>query len=160
MKRWAIGLLCLLTFVFPFKVSGLEFPRPIGFVNDFAEIFSNGFKSKLEKDLSDFEKETSTEIAVVTIRSLKADSIDNYAVRLFEQWKIGKKDKDNGLLLLIAKNERKIKIEVGYGLEPVVTDGRAGRIIRAEMRPAFKKGNYEQLVKIRKERENEDLKLP
>lgn len=140
MKRWLVlGLLGVLA---------AGFPRPAGYVNDFAGLFSPDFREELEKELSDFEKETTAEIAVVTIESLDDYSVEEYAVRLFEEWKIGKKEKDNGILLLIAKQERKIRIEIGYGLEPVITDGRAGRIIREEMRPSFKKENYEEGVKL------------
>ena len=76
-------------------------------------MFSIDFQKSLEEELGDFEKETTAEITVVTIESLGDDSIEEYAVRLFEQWKIGKKEKDNGILLLIAKKERKVRIEVG-----------------------------------------------
>lgn len=75
-------------------------------------------------------------------QSLDGDTIENFAVRLFEQWKIGKKGKDNGVLLLIAINERKLRIEVGYGLESTITDGKAGEIIREVITPEFKKNNY------------------
>lgn len=119
------------------------FPEPQGFVNDYAGLFSTSFTQNLEADLQAFEKQTTAEVAVVTIESLEGDAIEEVAVSLFEQWAIGKKDKDNGLLILIAKNERKIRIEVGYGLEPMITDGRAGRIIRQKMTPAFKKEDYE-----------------
>jgi len=142
-----------LAFVLPvfflvcFSVLAADFPKPVGYVNDFGSLFSSGFRQTLEQDLENFEKETAVEIAVVTINSLEGNAIEDYAVRLFEQWKIGKKGKDNGLLILIAKEDRKIKIEVGYGLEPIITDGRAGRIIREQMSPAFKEEDYEGGVK-------------
>lgn len=130
-------------FLVTFPVLAQDFPQPTGYVNDFGQILSTSFRQELETDLQDFEKETTAEIAVVTIDSLKGSSIEDYAVRLFEDWKIGKKEKDNGLLILIAKEERKIRIEVGYGLEPVITDGRAGKIIREKMTPVFKKSDYD-----------------
>lgn len=147
MKRW-LFLALLLIFVFPFRVLAAGFPEPVGYVNDFAGIFSGEFQKSLEEELSHFEKETTAEIAVVTIESLGDDSIEEYAVRLFEEWKIGKKEKDNGLLLLVAVKERKVRIEVGYGLEPIITDGRAGRIIREKIVPNFKKENYEEGIKL------------
>ncbi|MBU3957373.1 YgcG family protein [Patescibacteria group bacterium] len=125
-----------------------DFPKPAGHVNDFAEILSSSYRQSLEQELNDFENETTAEIAVVTINSLEGNSIEDYAVRLFEDWKIGKKEKDNGLLVLIAKEDREIRIEVGYGLEPVITDGRAGRVIREQMRPAFREENYDQGVEL------------
>lgn len=122
--------------------------EPVGYVNDFAQILSPSYRQSLEQELNDFKNETTAEIAVVTIESLEGGSIEDYAVRLFEDWKIGKKEKDNGLLILIAKEDRKIRIEVGYGLEPVITDGRAGRIIREKMQPAFREDNYDQGVDL------------
>ncbi len=125
-----------------------DFPEPTGYVNDFAQIFSSDYRQSLEEELANFEEETTAEIAVVTINSLEDNSIEDYAVRLFEQWGIGKKEKDNGLLILIAKNDREIKIEVGYGLEPVITDGRAGKIIREKMAPSFREENYDEGVSL------------
>lgn len=125
-----------------------DFPDPTGYVNDFGQILSSEYRQSLEKELTDFDEETTTEIAVVTIDSLEGNSIEDYAVRLFEQWQIGKKEKDNGLLILIAKEDRKMRIEVGYGLEPIITDGRAGRIIREKMAPSFRENDYDQGVKL------------
>lgn len=124
-----------------------DYPSPVGYVNDFAGLFSDAFRQELEEDLKNFEQETGAEIAVVTVETLGETYLEDYAVRLFEQWGIGKKDRDNGLLLLIAKNERQIRIEVGYGLEPVVTDAAAGRIIRDQISPSFKAGDYEKGVR-------------
>ena len=129
------------------SVLAVDFPSPTGYVNDFAGMLSPSFRQELESDLGEFEKETTVEITVATIESLQDNSLEDYAVRLFEGWQIGKKEKDNGLLILIAKEERKMRIEVGYGLEPIITDGRAGRIIRDKMRPAFKAGDYDLGVK-------------
>lgn len=144
MKRILSFVLSVIFFLFFAAFSfAVTFPKPVGYVNDFAGLYSTGFKTNLEDDLSVFEKETGAEISVVTIKTLSGNDIETYAVRLFEDWKIGKKGKDNGLLLLISKDDRKIRIEVGYGLEPYVTDGRAGEIIRNVMSPEFKAENYE-----------------
>src|SRR5690606_1607435 len=123
-------------------VSAQTFPKPGGYVNDFAKLYSDSYKQQLEKRLQTFEASTSAEVVIVTVNDLQDTTIDDYAVRLFEDWKIGKDKKDNGLLYLIAKEEREVRIEVGYGLESVVTDARAGRIIRDEVIPAFKDGDY------------------
>jgi uncharacterized protein len=146
LKLFLASLLGVFLIVLP--ILAQDFPQPTGFVNDFAEILSPQFRQSLEEDLVEFEKETQTEIAVVTVNSLAGNSLEDYAVRLFEDWKIGKKGQDNGLLLLIAKEERQIRIEVGYGLEPIITDGRAGRIIREQMRDPFRKEDYDQGVKL------------
>jgi len=126
-----------------FPVFAVDYPNPSGFVNDYANLYSTEFKNNLENKLSEFEKTTTAEIAVVTIKSLEGESVEEYAVRLFEKWRIGKEKEDNGLLLLIAKDDREVRIEVGYGLEPLITDSRAGDIIRRDIIPEFKSSNYE-----------------
>ena len=137
----------LVFFIFIFfigKTLAISYPSPSGYVNDYADLYSAEFISKLESQLSGFEKEKSAELAVVTIKSLEGESVEEYAVRLFEKWRIGKVEEDNGLLLLIAKDDRAVRIEVGYGLEPFITDGRAGEVIRNEIIPAFREDKYEE----------------
>ena len=118
--------------------------KPQGWVSDFAGIMSDMTKSQIDALFAEVKKSTGAEIAVVTVSSLDGMSVEEYAVSLFKKWGIGEKGKDNGVLLLIAPNERKTRIEVGYGLEPVITDGRAGEIIRETIIPFFKKGDYDQ----------------
>src|SRR3989344_558866 len=113
-----------------------------GYVNDYAEIISPAVETKLETRLESFTASTGNELAVVTLKSLEGDTVENTAVALFEQWGIGQKDKDNGVLLLVVPNERELKIEVGYSLEPVLTDSRAGTIIRDVITPKFKANDY------------------
>jgi len=123
-------------------IYALEFPEPVGYVNDFANILSPGTKQALERQLAQLEESSSIEIAVVTIESLEGTTVEDYAVRLFEAWRIGKKNKDNGLLFLVAPSEHQVRIEVGYGLEPVLTDAQAGRILDNFVLPEFRKGDY------------------
>lgn len=118
--------------------------QPAGFVNDYAEMMSGAARQSVEVRLQQFEKETSNEISVVTIESLKDDTIENFAEKLFKEWGIGKEDKDNGVLLLIAKEDRQMRIEVGYGLEGALTDAQSFWIIQNVMRPAFQTENYDQ----------------
>jgi uncharacterized protein len=118
-------------------------PQPVGYVNDWAEVISPAIEAELETKLENFTASTGNELAVVTLKSLEGDVIENTAVKLFEQWGIGAKDKDNGVLFLVAPNEREMRIEVGYGLEPVLNDARAGRIIRDDVTPEFKNNNYD-----------------
>lgn len=115
---------------------------PKGYVNDYAQILSADQVSTLETKLSNFDKETSNQIAVVIIKSLQDDTIENFAVKLFEEWKIGQAKKDNGVLLLVAIDDRKVRIEVGYGLEGALTDLQSSWIINDEITPNFKKGDY------------------
>jgi len=118
--------------------------KPQGWVSDFAGIMSDMIKPQVDALCAEVKKSTGAEIAVVTVPSLEDMSIEEYAVKLFEKWGIGEKGKDNGVLFLIAPNERKTRIEVGYGLEPVITDGRAGEIIRETVIPFFRAGDYNQ----------------
>ncbi|MBN1255897.1 MAG: TPM domain-containing protein [Deltaproteobacteria bacterium] len=118
--------------------------RPQGWVNDFSGILSDNTRAQITGLCDEVKRSTGAEIAVVTVTSLEGMSVEEYAVRLFEQWGIGEKDKDNGVLFLIAPNERKTRIEVGYGLEPVITDGRAGEIIRETALPFFRANDYDQ----------------
>lgn len=119
-----------------------EYPTPNGFVNDFAQILTSEQKNALEQKLSQFEKDSSHEISIVTIKSLEGDTIEEYATAIFKQWGIGKTDKDNGVLLLVAIDDHKMRIEVGYGLEGSLTDLLSSRIIRETLTPAFKNNDF------------------
>lgn len=124
-------------------VKAQNFPEYEGFINDYANLLSMQAKTQLEAQLTQLEKDTTAEVAVVTVKSLEGDYIEDYAVKLFEKWGIGKKDKNNGVLFLVALDDRKMRIEVGYGLEPIITDGRAGRIRDNDVIPQFKQNDYE-----------------
>lgn len=116
--------------------------RPAGFVNDFASVLSGEEKTALEAKLKNFSASSSNEIAVAIVNSLGGDTIENFAVKLFEDWKIGKEKKDNGVLILAAMQDKQVRIEVGYGLEGALTDARSSSIIRNDIVPNFKGGNY------------------
>jgi uncharacterized protein len=118
------------------------FPSPHGPINDFAHLFDPSTTDALTALVADVREQTTAEIAVVTVPSLDGMTVEEYANKLFAAWGIGKKSKDNGVLILVAPTERKMRIEVGYGLEPVLPDGLAGEIIRTEMLPEFKAGRY------------------
>src|SRR5690606_733623 len=111
-------------------------------ITDHANVFSSAEKNKLENLLVSFENKTSNQIAVVTINTLSGNTIENAALKIFENNGLGQKDLDNGVLLLFAKNDRKVRIEVGYGLEGVLTDALSSRVIRQIMIPEFKEGKY------------------
>ncbi len=139
--------LFVLTLAFLFsaaKTYALDIPnRPDGYVHDQAGMFSPQFREQLEIQLASFEQATSNQIVVAAFPSLEGGSLEDVTVRLFEAWKIGQKDKNNGVLFLIFKNDRAMRIEVGYGLEGVLPDALAGQIIRDVVTPYFKEGNYE-----------------
>lgn len=116
--------------------------RPTGAVNDFAGIFSAEEKSAIESMSRTILASTSASVVVVSVPSLGDESIETYAVKLFAEWGIGDEKLDRGLLILIAPNEREVRIEVGYGLEPVITDAYSSGVIRNILLPAFKDGRY------------------
>jgi uncharacterized protein len=119
------------------------FPSPQGYVNDFAGMLDSASLSEMDRSISDFQKKTTIEIAVVTIPTFEPyPSLEEYASELFKTWKIGQTKENNGILLIAAKKEKRIRIEVGYGLEEFIPDGLAGEIIRSQIRPYFKEGRY------------------
>jgi uncharacterized protein len=115
--------------------------QPRGYVSDFARVLDPGTAQALEAYCGKVERTTGAQMAVVTVDSLEDEPIEDVANRLFRQWGIGKKGKDEGLLLLLAIRDRKQRAEVGYGLEPVITDGYAGGVLRG-IRPILRQGNY------------------
>jgi uncharacterized protein len=138
MKTLLLTLLLLPSLALAYTSPG----SPRGLVNDYAKVLTADQVASLEAVLEQNKQSTGSEIAVVTIKSLGGDTIENYAVKLFEEWGIGQKGKDNGALLLIALDDRQMRIEVGYGLEPVLTDALTSSIIRNTLRPAFQEGKY------------------
>ncbi|MBM3939696.1 MAG: TPM domain-containing protein [SAR202 cluster bacterium] len=123
------------------------YPEPIGHVNDFAGILSPSAAADLDAELARFARETSVEIAVVTVHDVGGTTVEDYAVNLFERWGIGRKGVDNGVLLLHARQPdaggRRWRIEVGYGMEPYLTDSQAGRILDNDVLPDFNAGNVD-----------------
>lgn len=127
----------------PLPAVALDVPPATGYVVDRAGLLSPGTRLKLEQFLKNFEKSDSTQLAVLTIPSLEGEALEGYAIKVAESWGIGRKGKDNGALLLVSKAERKVRIEVGYGLEGRLTDLLAGRIIDYEITPRFKEGDFD-----------------
>jgi uncharacterized protein len=123
---------------------GKDFPEATGFVNDFAEVLSPESEAQMTAICTELREKTGAEIAVATFKNLDGDEIDGFSVKLFEQWMPGKKGIDNGILLVLALEERKVRIEIGYGLEPVITDAEAGEIRRDVMTPHLARGDYSQ----------------
>jgi len=99
----------------------------MGPVSDFAGVIDAGTSDKISAVIAELDQKTSAEIAVVTIKNLEGDNIDNYARQFFKEWGIGKKGKDNGILILAAIEDKKARIEVGYGLEGVIKRRQSGR---------------------------------
>lgn len=116
---------------------------PTGYVNDYANVLTSDIKVQLEKELQLFAASTTNEIAVVTVPDLGGDTVEHYATKLFESWKIGKAKQDNGVLLLVVVSDYKLRIEVGYGLEGALPDILAKNIIDTAITPSFKNGDYD-----------------
>lgn len=121
-----------------------EKPNPPKLVNDFAAVMSLSEVAALEQKLVAFNDSNSTQIAIVTLKSLEGNDIADYAFKLGEKWGVGQKGKDNGILVLVAPNDRKVFIATGYGAEEYVTDAMSRRIIENKFKPYFKNNNYYQ----------------
>jgi uncharacterized protein len=117
-------------------------PKPPRLVSDLAGFMNSQEQTALEQKLVAYSDSTSNEIAIVTVQSIGQYDIADYSVQLYNKWKIGGKKNNNGLLILAAKDERKIWITTGYGLEGALPDGLIGQIIREEIEPNFKRGDF------------------
>ena len=118
------------------------FPKPTGYVSDFAHLLDPASRASLDQRLAQYDQATGNQIAVAIFPDLGGVPVDDFASRLEEAWKVGRRGKDNGILLLVGFKERQVRIEVGYGMESRVTDGDAGAIIRDAIAPAFRGGRY------------------
>jgi len=142
--RAGIALLAFLAAAF--AALAADVPYLTGRVVDNAEILSAATRARLAAALAAHEQATTNQVVVLTVGTLDGESIEGFATRVFEAWKIGQKGKDNGVLLIVAPNERRMRIEVGYGLEGTLTDAMAARIIRDRMTGWFKAGRYDDGV--------------
>ena len=138
----------LTTFIFYFLLiispaHALDVPKLQGHVNDYANMISPSAKAGLEKELKSFEQTDSTQIVILTIPSLEGEVIEEFSIKAAEAWKVGQKGKDNGIIITVAKQEKKIRVEVGRGLEGKLTDLAAGRIVDLVIKPKFKRGDFD-----------------
>lgn len=121
--------------------------KPQGRVNDFANLLDAADRQDLENRLAEVEQSRGAQIAVVTLASLEGGEINDFTNKLYRQWGIGEKGKNNGVLLLVARDDRKARIEVGYGLEPILPDVLAGRILDEDLFPAFRQKKFSEGLK-------------
>lgn len=142
MKKRLIPL-TFLFFLLPLQASALNVPKLQGYVNDYAHMISGSARAKLEEELKSFEQSDSTQLVILTIPSMEGESVEDYSIKVVEAWKLGQARKDNGILLLVSKDDRKMRIEVGRGLEGRLTDLMAGRIIDLAIKPWFKRGDFD-----------------
>ncbi|TGL67627.1 TPM domain-containing protein [Leptospira jelokensis] len=129
--------------LFQVSLMGYPVPKLERRVMDHAGILSQSTVDQIEANLKQFEAETSNQIAVYTTPSLHDEVIEEVAIEIFDEWKLGQKSKNNGVLLIIAPTEKKMRIEVGRGLEGALTDIQAKQIIRNEIRPSFKDKDFD-----------------
>lgn len=141
LPRWLLGAL-LLCWAALLQAAPVAIPPLSARVTDLTQTLDGAQRAQLESQLSGLEQRKGAQIAVLLVPTTGEDSIEDYAVRAFEQWKLGRKGVDDGVLLVVAKNDRALRIEVGYGLEGTITDVQAGRIIREQIVPHFKTGDF------------------
>jgi uncharacterized protein len=153
-QRWNLLLLTSvllwiapLLFISSAKAERVSDLKPTGYVNDFAGVLSPATRSQLETLCGAVDHQAHAQIAIVTIHTTGDDTIDDFATHLEEQWKIGPKSSDRGLLLLVATDDHHYRFEVGYGLEGILPDGKVGSIGR-EMVPYLRQGNYDAAITL------------
>ena len=142
--RALLLVLCLLSAA---VLGAPQFPALSGRVVDAAGVLSASTKSELDSILARHERETSNQLVVVTLKDLQGYAIDDYGYQLGRHWQIGQAGRDNGALLIVAPKERKVRIEVGYGLEGALTDAISHNIIQTVMLPRFRQGDYDAGVR-------------
>jgi uncharacterized protein len=140
--RAFIVVLALAAFSAAALAQSLTFPELSGRVVDEAGILDANAREQLEKLSADLEAKTTDQLVVVTLKSLQGTSIEDYGYQLGRKWQIGQKAKNNGVLLIVAPNDRKVRIEVGYGLEPTLTDALSSFIVQQAILPRFRNGDF------------------
>ena len=141
-KRMAAALMMALFAIAP--AFAINFPALTGRVVDQANIIQSDTRAAVEQKSADLEEKSGIQLVVATVNSLEGQEIEPYANELFRKWALGEKKKNNGVLLLVAPNERRVRIEVGYGLEGTLTDALSKVIISNAMTPRFKAGNFSE----------------
>lgn len=143
MKRLGV-LLLLITALSTIQLArSIEIPYLSGRVNDYAQILSEDARELLSEKLREHEDSTTNQVVVLTLPSLQGESIEDFSNEVFNAWGLGQQGQDNGILIIVVPDERRMRIEVGYGLETSVPDIMAGRIIREVMTPRFRDGDFD-----------------
>jgi uncharacterized protein len=143
--KWWLGLVCALVLVLSAQAEPVSKLKATDYVNDFAHVLDQNSIAQMDDICRQVDEKAHAQIAVVTVRSLDGVDIESYAVDLFHQWGIGSKSKDNGILILYAIDDHRARIEVGYGLEPILPDGKVTSFQR-EAIPLMRSGNYSQAL--------------
>jgi uncharacterized protein len=137
------GLFLALLFMLASTGWSAEVPALRGRINDYAQMLSRDAARNLENRLEQFERQTGHQVALLTIPSLAGEDIEGFSTRVAESWKIGQKGFDNGVIFVVAPQDRQLRLEVGYGLEGILPDAVASRIIREIVVPRFRENDYE-----------------
>lgn len=135
-SAWLVALLSACS------LFALEVPYLSGRVNDLAGLLDDATRERLEQKLANLEQATGAQVVILTIPSLEGESLEEFSHRVASTWQLGQKGKDNGVLFMIAKNDRKMRLEVGYGLESVLPDATCRRILDNLVRPRFRAGDF------------------
>ncbi|MCB2206270.1 TPM domain-containing protein [bacterium] len=130
-----------------FVARALDIPYLSGHINDTAHLLGTDAVAELEQTLTAYEEKTGNQLVLLTIPSLEGEPLEAFSIRVVETWKLGQKGVDNGVLLLIAKDDRKMRIEVGYGLEASVTDAASSYIIHQVITPLFRRGEFQEGIR-------------
>jgi uncharacterized protein len=141
-SRRRLALFAFVAFLLVLPALALDFPALSGRVVDDAGVLDEGTRAALTQKLAEFETKTTDQFVVVTLKSLQGTSIEDLGVELGRHWQIGQRDKNNGVLLIVAPNERRVRIEVGYGLEGALTDAVSRLIIENGITPRFRAGDF------------------
>ena len=139
----AASVLSVLGAVAPVAIGALEVPPLSGRVVDLAGMLSDPARVRVEADLAQLEQETGAQVAILTVPSLEGEVLEDYSLSVAEQWQLGRRQFDDGALLLIARDDRRMRLEVGYGLEGTIPDAYAKRIVDDVMRPRFRNGDFD-----------------
>lgn len=141
-KGFFVLLFILYFCVSAFAITPEPPPSPPNYVVDLAGIIKNDIEKTLNAYLRELQEKTTAQIVVLTVNSLDGEDIENASLRIAEKWRLGQKGKDNGVLILIALEDRRYRFEIGYGLEPILPDSLVGSIGREHLVPFFRKGDY------------------
>ena len=143
MTRTPLAFATLLACSISIPALALDVPKLGGRVNDYADLLSPAAEARIEHTLATLEQDEGAQLVVLTVNSLEDEPLEEYSLRVAETWKLGRAEQDDGALLLIAKNDRKMRLEVGYGLEPVLSDVMSRRILDQVLRPRFRYGDFD-----------------
>ena len=142
MLRWLVALCFALLPILGWSASEVALPTLTERVTDLTGTLSAGDKASLTASLTALEKDKGAQIAIVMLPTTQPEAIEQFSIRLAEAWKIGRKGVDDGVIIIVAKNDRKMRIEVGYGLEGAIPDAIAKRIVAEQMGPRFREGDF------------------